>query len=220
MTDCAEGLRSVAECDGTRPNDGAWAPSTWGPNGRGAGGANPRSGRAGMTVDEEKIRIALSVFDPSSNLGPTLEALLSQRVAMHRVGFIALASTARSILTKVEAADTAGRAAAGDHLADLLTDLTPVLLDGTAEVDPLVITPRLLHSRRTGWRVPALWGNTYAPEHELHLVTDLERQVRKGAAILAVESASVTEQWHCTRILLEKSSSPVLALEYSLPPNA
>lgn len=170
-----------------------------------------------MTVDDEKIRIALSVFDPSSNLGPTLEALLSQRVALHRIGFIALASTARLILAKTRNAASATNGASQDHLADLLHDLVPVLVGGKSEADPLVITPRLLQPRRTGWRVPALWGNTFVPEHELHLVTDLERQVRKGDAILTVESASATEQWHCTRILLDKSSFPVLALEYSLP---
>lgn len=172
-----------------------------------------------MTVEEEKIRIALSVFDPSDNLGPTLETLLSQKVALERIGCITLASTARRLLTTSRDAARGHRAATTEgHLAALLRGLVPVLLDHTTEADPLVITPRLLQARRTSWRIPALWGNTVVPDDELHLVTDLERQVRKGAAILIVESATVTEQWHCTRILLEQSALPVLALEYSLPP--
>lgn len=160
-----------------------------------------------MTAGDHKLRIALAVFDAAGSLGPAIAALLDEGVPLARVGLVVLRSASRAMLAIAEdgAAETA--------LGALIGGLSP-LADG-AEV---LASPSLIALWRIGLRAPALWANAPALEAEPRLAADLERHVRRGAAILSVQSTTPSEQWLCARILLEQSSSPVLALECSPPP--
>ena len=163
-----------------------------------------------MTAGEQKLRIALAVFEPAGLLGPAAAALLGQGVPIARVGLIALATTAGHLIS-----EGLGDGAASAPLAALLADLAPLLVARNATA--IVASPGLIDTWMSGWRAPALWGNDNVADEVPRLAADLERQVRRGAAILAVASSTPAEQWLCMRILLQQASSPVLALECSLP---
>lgn len=162
-----------------------------------------------MTAGDHKLRIALAVFDAAGSLGPAIAALLGEGVPLARVGLVASRSASRALLAIAEdgAAETA--------IVALVGGLSPLADGDGAEV---LASPSLIALWRIGLRAPALWANAPAEGAGPRLAADLERHVRRGAAILSVQSTTPSEQWLCARILLEQSSSPVLALECSPPP--
>lgn len=166
-----------------------------------------------MTPGDHKLRISLAVFESAAVLGRAIEALLAEGVPLARVGLIALRSTAQAMLAP-ELSHPPGTAAAG-ALAALLGSLACL---GSETADSIMASPGLLAPWRAGLRAPALWANAAALDPWPRLAADLERHVRRGAAILSVESSTPSQQWRCARILLEQSSSPVLAIECSPTP--
>lgn len=162
-----------------------------------------------MTAGDHKLRIALAVFDAADALAPAVAALIGEGVLPARVGLIMLRSASQLLPT------IAPDAATETALGTLIGGLAP-LADGDGH--EILASPSLIELWRVGLRAPALWANAPGQVAEPRLAADLERQVRRGAAILSVQSTTPGEQWLCARILLEQSSSPVLALECSLPP--
>ncbi|MEZ5818270.1 MAG: hypothetical protein R3D44_14415 [Hyphomicrobiaceae bacterium] len=167
-----------------------------------------------MCVKDRKLRIALAVFDLAGPLGSAIASLLREGIPIGRLGLILQAATAERL-----AAD-ASRASPGDgaSMLDLVRKLTP--LSQAYEGRGILASPRLLEPWRSGSRLPALWGDAPSGGEAPRLAADLERNVQDGAVILAAETANAREQWLCTRLLLQQSSSIVLALECSLPPAA
>jgi hypothetical protein len=168
-----------------------------------------------MTAGDQKLRIALAIFDPGAALGPAIAALLREGVPMTDLGLIASADTAARLEKSVQAGDTT---ATGDPLRRLVGGLE-LLAGGRNGHITLVASPSLVIPWRSGWRLPVLWGHHQVGD-EPRLAPDFERQVRAGSVVLTVESHSLREQWLCTRVLLAQCSSTVLALECSLPPSA
>jgi hypothetical protein len=162
-----------------------------------------------MKADDSKLRIALAVFDPPAALLAGTAPLLQDGIPLARIGLILL----RSAVDRLAALRTDTAAAEG-LIAALTSDLSAFA--STPGGDQLMASPGLLKPWRTGWRLPALWSGTPG-DGEPRLSPDLDRHVRAGAAIVAVESLSAREHWRCARVLLAQSSSSVLALECSLP---
>lgn len=163
-----------------------------------------------MTSGDQKLRIAVAVLDPVTGIGPTLDALIACGIALDQIGLIALRSTVGDLAEHV----TSDRDARSP-VAALIEHLAP--LSQRAETHAILASPALLGRWRSGWRIPALWRNERGTADEPRLAADLERQVVRGCAVLTVQSPTPAEQWLCTRVLLELSSTPVLALEGSLP---
>ncbi|MGE3918096.1 MAG: hypothetical protein AB7F78_20565 [Hyphomicrobiaceae bacterium] len=164
-----------------------------------------------MSAADGKLRLVLSVFEPIGSLEPALGVLAGHGVSLDRAGLI------------VKASSVAPRSAArglvtGPHLAGLVSGLAPLATTEGGEV--ILASPGLLTPWRAGWRLPALWYNDVGDGDPPRLIPDLERQVTHGAAILAIQASSPAEQRLSTSILLDQSSSPVLALETSMPPRS
>jgi hypothetical protein len=171
-----------------------------------------RSGRAAMSAGDRKLRIAIAVFESARSLGPAIERLLDGGVPLKNIGLIALRATARQMAAS-EQAD--GRD--GGPLTQLIKGLAPLSASHDSGIE-IMASPGVVSPWYTGLRAPGLWAGEHPVEAAPRLAADLERHVERGATILAVESATPSEHWHCARILLEQSCSPILALECSLPP--
>jgi hypothetical protein len=168
-----------------------------------------------MIAGDAKLRIAVAVVEPGGDIASMVEALLAGGVPAGRIGLIGQATTATSLVSPVTDG-TAGRGGTGNvSLIAILNDLGP--FGALRNSQPLEASQRLLRLWRSGWRMPALWSSERDPDDGPSLAADLERQVRKGAVLLTVMSTSPGEQLLCTRLLLKISSSPVLAIEGSLP---
>lgn len=161
-----------------------------------------------MRAPDRKLRFALAVFEAAVSLGPVVAALLHEGVPLPRIGLIARAAYADGLADDTTPAEP---------LRILASDLRP--LSEIADDDPILASPCLLDPWRSGSHLPALWGERTSPETTPRLAPDLERHVRSGSVIVAVESLTPREQWQCMRILLQQSSSSVLALECSMPPS-
>lgn len=156
-----------------------------------------------MAAEYQKHRIALAVFETGEPLASTIEALLLEGVALERIGLIAAGAAALRLMA----------AGCSKALAALVADMTKLDSDHAS----IAASPCLLVPWHLGLRAPALWRNDAASEPSPRLAVDLEHHALRGAVILGVASSSPREQWSCARILLERSSSPVIALECSTP---
>lgn len=161
-----------------------------------------------MTAGDHKYRIALAAFETIEALYPAIEALLADGIEIARIGLI----VSRLLAERIPGS---GRheVDASEPLARIAEGLVP-LSDGRSGIlaSAILVAPWL-----QGLRAPALWKNDPARGPAPRLATDLEHQVLGGAILLGVGSQTPRDQWHCTRILLEQSSAPVLALECSPP---
>ena len=162
-----------------------------------------------MTAGDQKYRIALAAFETADALVPAVEALQADGVELSRIGLILSASFSDQISRAF------GRLGQGGEYSRIADDLMPVG-DGGAPV--ILASASLIAPWLRGLRAPALWKNDPGQERAPRLAADLEHQVLSGAVLLGVGSTTPRDQWLCTRVLLEQSSAPVLALECSPTP--
>lgn len=165
-----------------------------------------------MRAPDRKLRFALAVFAADVMLEPVVAALLHEGIPLERIGLILRADSLRNI-----APDSAKASSKASPLVALANTLRP-LGDGPPSEQTLA-SPCVLDPWRSGSHLPALWNEAEPNESEPRLAPDLERHVRSGSVILAVESLTPREQWRCMRTLLQQNSSSVLALECALPPS-
>jgi hypothetical protein len=168
-----------------------------------------------MRAQDRKLRLALAVFEPGVSLEPAVAALLHEGVPLSRIGLVLRAEGSGFDLSPFGATKASPEAG---PLRTLATDLRPI--SQARESDPILASPRLLDPWRSGWHLPALWADQPSAANEPRLAPDLERHVKSGAVIVAVETLTPREQWQCMRVLLQQCSSTVLALECSMSPPA
>lgn len=168
------------------------------------------SGSAAMPAADRKLRIALAVFEPAGSLGPAIGRLLDDGVPLANLGLIALRTTANCIASCEGSPSKKNRS-----LSRLLECLSPLSRGRGYDV---MASTALLRPWYLGLKAPGLWIGDYSIDPGPRLAADLEQHVLRGAAILTAVSATTGQHWKCTRILLEQSCAPVLALECSLPP--
>lgn len=173
-------------------------------------GGRGMSGRLPMTAGERKLRLTLTVLDQDHELGPTLELLLDRGVAADRIGLILDEVTADAITTTAEL--SLRHRSSREYIAAGLTRFADSPLKA-----PLLASRNLIRLSQEGWLIPLVWRISRHTDTNPRLAADLEARVRTGGVVLTIEASDQAEQWRATRLLLQQSETPVIALEFSLP---
>jgi hypothetical protein len=179
---------------------------------RAAGG---RRGPNAVNESAQKARLTLAAFDRPETLWLATAGLVENGVMPQQVG-IAMCSRSLAGLAEPPRLDEADQR----RVAPVIRRFDQMPVSGA--IPGMLASSGLLsqlHDPAGAWTARNGLPDAKGPTHETvaRLGDDIAAQVRQGATVLAVRSASAGEQWLSTRILLQHSSHPVATYELSLP---
>ncbi|MFV0299237.1 MAG: hypothetical protein ACK5JT_24305 [Hyphomicrobiaceae bacterium] len=164
------------------------------------------SGYAAMSGVGDKLRLAIAVLERGDEISLTMRQLFVSGVQARQLGLIASGTSVVSLQSQPAAHP--GVSAELLHLVTTLEHVADHRFEGR-----LYASRTLIGLWQAGIDVPMLWGeNSIAP----NLSSELSQWVAEGAFVLAVETVTPNQLWTVTRILLERSTCPVLSVEANI----